>query len=266
MFVSVIIPAYNVEKYIEECLKSILEQTHATIEIIVCDDASTDNTWNILQKYKDIDIITLLRNDYRRNQAFSRNRCIEMARGDYILLQDADDVSEPQRVEALLAAFEKDIDFVGSGCYCFSDALGKYEQIKGTRRYPIKKDFLYGMPFVHATIMFRADVLREAGGYRATKYTKRCEDYDLLMNMYSLGYHGKNIDDLLYGYRVDIQTIKRRTFYSRICECFARYKGFKKNKMLYPYGWIFIFKPLAAYLYQFVRYRKILLDYLRGKN
>ena len=117
--VSVIIPVYNAEKYIDECIESILNQTYSNIEVVVCDDCSSDGSWIRLKKYENDKRFTLLKNDTNLHQAATRNKCIAASKGDYILVQDADDISEPQRLATLLNAFDSNVDFVGSDCYCF---------------------------------------------------------------------------------------------------------------------------------------------------
>ena len=87
---SVIIPNYNSEKYIEKCIKSVLEQTYKNFEIIVCDDISTDKSVDIIKKLlrkKD----TLIVNTTKRLSGGTRNECIKHAKGDYIVCIDCDD-------------------------------------------------------------------------------------------------------------------------------------------------------------------------------
>lgn len=252
--VSVIIPTYNVEKYIEECMNSVLSQTYTNFEILVCDDCSTDGTINVLKKYSKIEKIRICTNKKNLRQARTRNKCIDLARGDFILVQDADDISEPQRIEKLIENFEDKVDFVGSACYCFNEKDGKYEVWKGRREFPTKRDLLFGIPFVHASIMFRKECLKKVGGYRNSKHTQRGEDYDLILRLYAAGFRGKNIDDTLYGYRVNRETIIRRSFKSRIDECFIRFEGFKANGILLPTGWLYVLKPIPAYVYQKIKY------------
>lgn len=256
--VSVIIPVYNAEKYIDECIESILNQTYSNIEVIVTDDCSTDASWIRLKKYESDKRFTLLKNDTNLHQAATRNRCIAASKGDYILVQDADDISEPQRLFTLLNAFDSNVDFVGSACYCFNSKNGRFENWIKKTEYPIPRDLLSGMPFVHASILFKKDCLVKVGGYRQSKHTKRGEDYDLIMRLYANGYRGKNIRELLYGYRVDGETVGRRNFQARIDECFIRLEGFKENHLLFPVGWIYVFKPILAHFYQMVKYRKII--------
>lgn len=252
--VSVIIAAYNVEAYINECIESLLNQTYKNIEIIVCDDCSTDSTLERLEQYKGIPFVKVVSNEVNRKQAFCRNRCLGLSKGNFILVQDADDISMPDRIEKLLIEFEDDVDFIGSDCYCFNEK-GIFDSIHCITQYPSKSDLLKGLPFVHASLMFKKRCLLEIGGYRVSDVSSRAEDYDLIMRLYAKGFKGKNVAMQLYGYRVNAETLSRRTFASRIWECIIRYEGFKKNGLLTPLGWMYVFKPIPAYLYQFVKFR-----------
>ena len=83
--VSVIIPVYNVEKYLRQCLDSVVNQTYSDIEIICIDDASTDGCYDILKEYEQKDKrITVLKNAKNIGLGLTRNRGLEFAKGDYI--------------------------------------------------------------------------------------------------------------------------------------------------------------------------------------
>ena len=254
--VSVIIPTYNVENYIDECIQSILNQTFKDFEIIICDDCSTDGTLTRIEKYCDYSNIRVFKNEKNLGQALTRNKCIENSKGNFILIQDADDISVPNRIEILLNEFEPNIDFVGSACFCFNENDGIFENLVNKHIYPKPKNLLYGISFVHASIIFRRNCIESVGGYRSTKHTMRGEDYDLIMRLYADGFQGKNIPNLLYGYRVGIETIGRRTLKARVDECFVRFHGFKSNRILFPLGIFFVFKPIAAHFYQLIKYGK----------
>lgn len=105
-FVSIIIPAYNVSQYLEECVYSLLNQTYTDFEIIIVDDGSTDNTYSICDK------LALENNKIRifhqKNQGVSvaRNIGMKQAKGKYYIFCDADDVVAPQYIEALVMCME----------------------------------------------------------------------------------------------------------------------------------------------------------------
>lgn len=101
--VSVVMAAYNAAATIGETLDSVLAQTHADIEVIVCDDASTDGTADIVRGYSDPRVM-LLRNEANLGPGPCRNRSIRHARGKWIALVDADDVMHLDRIRRLLLA------------------------------------------------------------------------------------------------------------------------------------------------------------------
>lgn len=117
--VSIIIPCYNVERYVTKCIHSIMEQTYRNIEILAIEDESTDNTSDILDKIaKKDDRVTIV---HKKNEGVSiaRNSGIEKATGDYIVFVDGDDYLSNDYVEYMLQLAQKDnADFVLSlNCY-----------------------------------------------------------------------------------------------------------------------------------------------------
>jgi glycosyltransferase involved in cell wall biosynthesis len=102
--VSIIIPFFNEERYIADAITSVLAQTHQDIEVILVDDDSTDRSPDICRSFRDSRIRILRKDGRPRGLAASRNMGIADARGQYVALQDADDVSAPTRIEEQLAA------------------------------------------------------------------------------------------------------------------------------------------------------------------
>jgi glycosyltransferase involved in cell wall biosynthesis len=101
--VSVIMPAYNAEKTIEKSIRSVLMQTHRNLELIVADDGSTDGTADIVEKIAAEDNrVKLLRNAENRGCYFVRNDALRVSKGNYIAIQDADDISLKDRLEKQL--------------------------------------------------------------------------------------------------------------------------------------------------------------------
>ena len=86
--------------------------------------------------------------------------------------------------------------------------------------------------------------LIEVGGYRSSKETRRCEDYDLFMRMYANNNKGYNLQEKLYKYKIVNSNRKYRPMKDRFDEAIVRYKGYKKMKMLFPLGLIFVAKPI----------------------
>lgn len=120
--VSIIIPIFNVEDYLVECLDSVINQTFRNMEIICIDDVSTDNSLNILREYalKDSRII-ILQNEHNGGLSYTRNVGLEKASGDYVLFVDSDDRIDENLI---LSVIEK-ADNVDMVCFDYEkkDAL-----------------------------------------------------------------------------------------------------------------------------------------------
>lgn len=110
--ISVIIPVYNGEKYIQRCIDSVFNQTYSNVEIIVVNDGSTDNTENILKKYSNIVLVN------KKNEGVSkaRNTGLSLATGDYVYFCDADDYLEKDAFEALINEYDEN-DLLRFGHY-----------------------------------------------------------------------------------------------------------------------------------------------------
>ena len=99
-FVSVLMPAYNAEKYIGLAIQSILDQTYRDFEFIILDDCSKDHTWEIIQKYAQKDKrIRAIHNNINLKIAETLNKGLKECKGKYIVRKDADDWSYPNRIE-----------------------------------------------------------------------------------------------------------------------------------------------------------------------
>lgn len=251
--VSVIVACHNAEDYIDDCLESLVNQTYSKIEIVICDDASTDNSYRLLESWSKKDKrVKLIRNTQNQFAAVSRNKCFEVATGDYFMIQDIDDLSSQNRVEKLLSVFEKeeDIDFVSSAARCFNKEISNKDIVMSHKAYPTKRDFLWGISFMHPATMFKRKCIKDIGGYRVSPETRRCQDYDLFMRLYAKGYKGKNISDILYYYRRDDDTLKRgRKILSVKCEYKVRKYGYNILSIPTPISFIFSMKPWLVYLF-----------------
>lgn len=118
ILVSVIIPAYNVEKYIEKCITSILEQTYKNIEIIIVNDGSTDKTGQIIESISKKDDRIRFINKKNQGVSAARNSGLEISTGDYLIFVDGDDYIAQDYVEYMLSIVEKTgSEFCLSKCY-----------------------------------------------------------------------------------------------------------------------------------------------------
>ena len=109
--ISVIIPVYNVEKYIEKCLKSVVNQTYKNLEIIIVNDGTKDNSMDIVEKYKDDRFVII--NQENKGLSSARNAGLDVATGEYIKFMDSDDYMSLTWIEESVNEIEKDISLSG---------------------------------------------------------------------------------------------------------------------------------------------------------
>ena len=112
--ISVIIPVYNVENYLEECLKSVQNQTYTNIEVLLVNDGSTDNSKQICERYCQEDSRFLLINQENQGLSAARNKGVEISTGEYIVFVDSDDIIKTNYLEKLMQYMTEDVDIVES--------------------------------------------------------------------------------------------------------------------------------------------------------
>ncbi len=142
---SVIVPAYNVSRYIRRCIDSILSQTLSNIEVIIVDDKSSDNTYEIVKEAsRRDDRIRGIQHKENSGASRARNTALKVARGEWIAFVDADDWMEPGRLEHLIATGEKWMaDMVADNIYIISYSshrdIGKIENLQNANTLFSKK-------------------------------------------------------------------------------------------------------------------------------
>lgn len=248
VMISVIMGVYNTSdnSVLYKAINSILRQTFQNFEFIICDDGSTDKTYDLLCDIAKTDLrVVVIRNEMNLGLAVTLNKCIDVSRGKYIARMDADDISASNRLEKEynFLIFNTDYAFVGCSSFLFANKgiYGKRQPIE----IPSKKNFLFNSPFIHPTLMIKREAILVVKGYRSSPETKRMEDYDMFMRLYSHNFIGYNLQEFLYYYREDNQSLKKRKYRYRIDESIVRYKGFKQLNLL-PQGIIYVIKPLLV--------------------
>jgi len=196
--VSVLLPVWNGEAFLEQAMESILRQTLSSFELILIDDGSTDRTAAIAEEFAFRD--TRVRVLRRPHEGFSAtlNAGIEAARGEYVARMDADDLSLPDRLRKQVAYLDIHPACVAVGAWIeVVDEAGRHIGLKTfvTTHDEISAVLLCGIsPMAHPTVLFRRDVVRAAGGYDARRYPS--EDLDL---WFRLGERGElaNLGEVL---------------------------------------------------------------------
>lgn len=217
--ISVIMGVHNCASTVRESIEAIQNQTVSDWEFIICDDGSTDETWQIISElHRHDERIVLLKNEKNLGLNATLNRCLVVARGYYIARMDGDDVCTPNRFEKELKLYAEHPDAGVVSCsMCFFDHDGVFGKMIYDAA-PQPNDLLHGSQFCHAGAIMRRDVLIDLGGYSENRNTLRVEDYDLWVRMYAAGYRGFSTKEILYSMRDDRNAVSRRTFQSRINE------------------------------------------------
>jgi glycosyltransferase involved in cell wall biosynthesis len=177
---SVVMPAYNAERFVGEAIESVLAQTLPSWELLVVNDCSTDRTLEVCTSFHDprIRVFTTPEN---LNAAGARNLALEHARGEFIAFLDSDDLAVPDRLERQLHAFQVDPDlgFIGSDV----QFLGERPDSPQTPWvYPkadaaIQAEMLFRCPFLMSTVAIKATILKALEGPAFTPEFAPCEDY-----------------------------------------------------------------------------------------
>jgi len=247
MRTSVIMGVYNPsnEKQLLQAVDSIIEQTMPDWEMIICDDGSDISYQGLYHKIAAKDSrIMLVRNERQRGLASALNKCLGIAKGKYIARMDADDIAKANRLEKQCQFLDEygEYQWVGSNAELIDEKGVWGVEIREVT--PGERAFLKYSPYIHPSVVFRADVLIDNKGYKVAKETTRCEDYELFMRLSQKGLKGFNIQECLLQYREDYHSYNRRKYSYRIQEVKVRFKGFKKlgimNIMTIPY----VLKPL----------------------
>jgi glycosyltransferase involved in cell wall biosynthesis len=188
--VSICIPCYNAGKFVGDTLRSVLEQTYCNMEIIVCDDCSTDNTLQVVKSFTD-SRVTVYVNEHNLGCSSNYNRALSYAKGEYVKLLCADDLITSDCIEKQVRAFEenkgKNIVMVTASKNVINEngkrlftknfpGRGFIEGKKAVRRSVLYGTNIFGEPGLPLT---RTDVLRKTTSVTEDKYYTYCNDFDL---------------------------------------------------------------------------------------
>lgn len=224
--VSIIMGIYNCSNYLEEAISCISKQTFTDWELIMCDDCSTDNTYEIAFKLSQQDSrIKLIKNEKNLTLAPTLNRCIEIATGKYLARMDGDDICHPERLEKEVQFLEKNAEYaVVSSFMNLFDEKGTYRTVS-YKAHPLATDLADKSPFCHAGCIIRKETMVQLGGYDVSEKCHRVEDYDLWVRLYAMGQKGYNIQEALYSMRDDRNANHRRTWQNRCNEARVKRKA-----------------------------------------
>lgn len=180
--VTVLIPVYNGAEYIENCIKSLLNQTYNNFKILVVNDGSTDNTLEVLKKYPDVDVISYEKN---RGISYALNLGIENIDTDYIIRMDADDISHYDRIRIQVKFMDNNPTVFMSGFTAISSKEvtdnkweATFQEKKLTTSNELRLFYLYHTYLLHPTLIFRTKEWKEKG-YKYNSQFDGVEDFEL---------------------------------------------------------------------------------------
>lgn len=209
---TVLMGVYNGETYLSEAIASILNQTFSDFDFLIINDASTDATGTILEKFAQQDSrIKIITNDQNYGLAYSLARGVEVAQTSWIARMDADDIAIRDRLAKQMKylAENPEIDILGG----YALNINEQGEILGTRKVPISNQkitqFIWTNPLIHPTVLFRRSAILNIGSY-SDKVRKRIpEDYHLWFRACAAGLQFANLPEPLIYYRFSEENFVR---------------------------------------------------------
>ncbi|WP_162463148.1 glycosyltransferase family 2 protein [Paenibacillus psychroresistens] len=197
--ISVIVPVFNAAEYLHSCIESILNQSETDFELLLINDGSTDRSEEIILSYSDSRIKYV--KQINQGVAVTRNLAIDMAKGNYIVFQDADDISVPSRFDILKRHFFSDsVGLVHSDVLLIDSddkPVGYYSNRNIDRKRALRYFFKIGTPICGGTVMVRREVFRDV---RYDPALKIGEDNDVLSKI-TQDWDSIHVPEPLYLYR-----------------------------------------------------------------
>ena len=199
--ISVVMPAYNAEKYIKEAMDSILNQTFTDFEFIIIDDGSSDHTAEIIHQYAD-SRIKYIKNEVNSGIVVSLNKGLDYATGKYIARMDSDDISHPTRFEKQYDYMEKhsDVAALGTAIHMFGEGMEEQDRLFDTDSNTIKANLLFHSCMAHPTAFIRKAVFDKNNLRYSTEFVG-IEDFDLWWKIAAVG-NISILKDVLLSYRI----------------------------------------------------------------
>ncbi len=228
MLLSVVIPAYNVEKYVLPAVRSALAQEVGSMEVIVVDDGSTDATAEVVTAIRD-ERLRLIR-QANRGLAGARNTGIKNSLGKYIAFLDGDDVWFPHKIRKQVELMESDATL--GFTYTYSAYINERGQRSGqlwitSVRNPSYIDLIKRNHVLASSVMARKDGVLQAGLFNEN--LRACEDQEFLVRLlYKTNYKGRLLPEVLTGYRVRTDSLTMNFAHQlqnaeKVLEIFAGY-------------------------------------------
>jgi len=197
--ISVVMSVYNSEKFLEEAIESILNQSYENFEFIIIDDGSTDNTLRILNQYHQKDNRIKIISRENKGLAYSLNEGINIAKGEYIARMDADDIATTDRFEKQIKFMRNnDLDICGAYVNIMGDVKKNFVVRQPVSDKDIKFTLIFMSPFSHPSIMMKKKIFDKV---RYSDYAA-AQDYKLWTDIAKHGYKMGNLPEVVLHYRI----------------------------------------------------------------
>ncbi|KEZ22584.1 glycosyltransferase [Glaesserella parasuis] len=262
--VSVIIPCYNAEKFVEKSVRSIMEQTYKNLEIIVINDCSNDSTKKILlELQKEDSRIVYIENEFNLKLPKTLNKGISISNGKYIARMDADDISFYNRIEKQMDFLLKNscIDMISAN-YKVIDDLDNITAISSslpTEHRDIINRLTWQSPFAHPLVIGKRSFFINLGGYRDIHYA---EDYDMWIRGWLEGYRFANLNEILLYYRHHDNQMTDKKYNAANSHCIRSFLWqyfIKEKNMRLFLGYIMHFKLPFIFVKKLIHFRRKLM-------
>lgn len=224
--ISVLMGIYNCADTLEQAVASIQNQTYTNWELILCEDGSSDHTYEVARALAAKDSrIALFRNEKNLGLNATLNRCLSVATGEYIARMDGDDDCLPERFEKQIVLLESHPEFqIVSSAMILFDEHGEWGRAS-CPEYPQPEDTVSDTAFCHAAVLMKKECMDAVGGYTEDPRMLRVEDVNLWIKLYAAGYRGYNIQEPLYRMRNDQNALNRRKYIYRVNSVYVRLQG-----------------------------------------
>lgn len=250
--VTAIIPSYNHERYVEQAIKGIINQTYKNIQFIVVDDASKDNSASIIKKLADKYNFTFIQHSSNKGLSKTLSECLKISKGKYICFCASDDIYFRDKIQKQVEFMERHPEY--SMCYgkvikidSFGNKISK--KMKKTKSGFIFEDLIMDFFIPAVTVMARKEILDKVGLFDESLFI---EDLDMILRIaykYKIGY----LDEYLAYYRIHEtnshkQVVKMYESEKRILNKWKNEKNFHKYINRYKIRWFNILSPVDKML------------------